>query len=152
MPPEPSWIDADPTRLAQIILNLLNNAAKFTPPGGRIWLTVSREPGRKGGPGSVVISVRDSGIGIADEMKERIFGLFMQGDRSLERTHSGLGVGLTLVRSLLQLHDGSIDVRSAGPGRGSEFVVRLPDTGQRDAGLDGARERAPGTERRQPAG
>jgi two-component system CheB/CheR fusion protein len=120
LPPGPVLVNADQTRLAQILGNLLNNACKFTDRGGSISLSVEEE-----GP-QVVIRVRDNGIGISAEDLPRIFDMFMQVDTSLERSRQGLGVGLTLVKYLVQAHDGTIEVHSAGPGRGSEFVVRLP--------------------------
>ena len=120
LPPEALALDADPIRLAQVFLNLLNNAAKYTKRGGHIWLTADREGS------NAVVSVRDNGIGIPSEMLPRIFEMFTQVDRSLERTQGGLGIGLTLVRRLLDLHDGTIEARSNGPDQGSEFVVRLP--------------------------
>jgi CheY-like chemotaxis protein len=98
----------------------LNNACKFTDEGGRIWLTVERE-GKQ-----AVIRVRDNGIGIAADQIPRIFDLFMQVDTSLERSESGLGIGLTLAKNLVEMHDGTLEVHSAGAGQGSEFVVRLP--------------------------
>lgn len=120
LPPQPIYLNADPTRLAQVMGNLLNNACKFTNPGGRIWLTVEQEGE------SAVIRVRDTGIGIAAEQLPRIFEMFMQVDTSLERSVSGLGVGLSLVKNLVELHGGTVEVHSAGLGQGSEFVVRLP--------------------------
>ena len=120
LPPEPLDLDADPIRLAQVFLNLLNNAAKYTKRGGHIWLTADREGS------NAVVSVRDNGIGIPSDMLPRIFERFTQVDRSLERSQGGLGIGLTLVRRLLDLHDGTIEARSNGPDQGSEFVVRLP--------------------------
>lgn len=119
-PPEPITLDADPVRLTQIFSNLLNNAVKYTDEGGRIWLTVEREES------TAVISVRDSGMGIPTEMLDKVFGLFTQVDRTYSRAQGGLGIGLTLVQSLVSMHGGSIEARSEGPGRGSEFVVRLP--------------------------
>ena len=119
-PTEPVWLDGDPTRLAQIVANLLNNAAKYTDRGGRIVLAADREGDQ------AVVRVRDSGIGLSAEMLPRVFDLFAQADRSLDRSQGGLGIGLTLVRSLVQLHDGSVSVESGGPGQGSEFIVRLP--------------------------
>ena len=110
----------DLTRLAQVVANLLNNAAKYTPDGGHIWLTVERE-GRQG-----VLRVRDDGMGIPAEMLPRTFEMFMQMNRSQERTQGGLGIGLTLARSLVEKHGGIVEVRSEGPGKGSEFTVRLP--------------------------
>ncbi len=176
LPPQPLYLNADPTRLAQVVGNLLNNACKFTEHGGRIevvvsveWRVVSEEKtgefrddratlsGAKGvasgnelggtvlpGNGDLlatrhsplatsplatpfaVIRVRDTGIGIAADMLPRIFEMFTQVDTSLERTHSGLGIGLTLVRELVELHGGTLEAHSAGIGQGSEFVVRLP--------------------------
>jgi signal transduction histidine kinase len=114
------YVNADPTRLAQVFLNLLNNAAKFTDPGGRIEFLVALEEGE------MVARVRDNGIGIAPEMREEIFDMFAQADRSLERSTMGLGVGLSLSRRLVELHGGSIQARSEGAGRGAEFVVRIP--------------------------
>lgn len=120
LPPDAVYLNADPTRLAQIVGNLLNNASKFTDRGGRIWLTVER------GTPNVVIRVRDTGIGIAADQLPRIFDMFMQIDTSIERSVTGLGIGLTLVRTLVQMHGGTVDVSSAGVGLGSEFVVHLP--------------------------
>jgi PAS domain S-box-containing protein len=120
LPAEPVILSADPTRLDQILLNLLNNAAKFTDPGGRIALTVSREDG------GVLISVRDTGIGIDRELLPRIFEPFMQGDQSLDRSQGGLGLGLTLARNLVEMHGGTLTAFSEGSGRGSELVVWLP--------------------------
>jgi PAS domain S-box-containing protein len=120
LPPEPLTFEADPVRLEQIVSNLLNNAAKYTNPGGRIWLTARRESQ------NVVISVRDSGIGILPDMLPRIFEMFTQVEHSTSRTQGGLGIGLTLVRSLVEMHGGKVEARSEGPGKGSEFIVRLP--------------------------
>jgi len=120
LPDEPLILDADPVRLAQVLANLLNNAAKYTPEGGRIWLTA-----RRAGL-NVEVSVRDSGTGIPIEVLPKVFDLFMQVERTYSRAQGGLGIGLTLVRSLVSLHGGSVEARSDGPGRGSEFVVRLP--------------------------
>jgi signal transduction histidine kinase len=124
LPPQPIYVNADPARLAQVVGNLLTNACKFTDRGGRIGLAVERE-GKQ-----AVIRVRDSGIGIAADQLPHIFDMFMQVDRSLERSTGGLGVGLTLVMGLVQMHDGTVRVHSAGIGRGSEFVVRLPSLEQ----------------------
>jgi CheY-like chemotaxis protein len=120
LPPQPIYLSGDPTRLAQVMGNLLNNACKFTDNGGRISLTVEREGEQ------AVIRVRDSGIGIAADQLPRIFDMFMQVDTSLERAVSGLGIGLTLVKNLVEMHDGTLEVNSEGLGQGSEFVVRLP--------------------------
>jgi signal transduction histidine kinase/integral membrane sensor domain MASE1 len=120
LPPEPILLEADPTRLEQILSNLLSNAAKYTPSSGKIDFSIARDGEQ------AVIRVRDNGIGIRPEMLGRIFELFAQADRLPERVQEGLGIGLTLVRSLAELHGGTITVTSAGPGHGSEFVVRLP--------------------------
>jgi signal transduction histidine kinase/response regulator RpfG family c-di-GMP phosphodiesterase len=120
LPGEPVYLEADPTRLEQILTNLLNNAIKYTEPGGRIALTAERDNG------DVVLRVRDTGVGIAPEMLPTIFDLFIQGDRSLARSQGGLGIGLSLVRSLVQLHGGSVQATSEGLGKGSEFCIRLP--------------------------
>jgi signal transduction histidine kinase/CheY-like chemotaxis protein len=118
--PEPIKIEGDRTRLAQVFSNLLNNAAKYTEPGGHITISARREGHQ------AVVRVRDDGIGLAQDSLDTIFDMFMQVDRSLERSQAGLGVGLTLARRLVELHGGEIEVRSEGPGRGSEFIVRLP--------------------------
>jgi PAS domain S-box-containing protein len=120
LPVEPIIIEADPTRLAQVLLNLLNNAAKYTEAGGHIWVRAKVQGDQ------LAISVRDSGIGIPSEMLPNIFEMFAQADRSLERSQGGLGIGLSLVRGLVRLHGGTVTARSEGPGKGSEFVVRLP--------------------------
>ena len=120
IPTDPVELDGDPNRLAQVLSNLLNNAAKYTPQGGRIRLAAEKQGG------DVVISVKDTGIGIRTEMLKRIFEMFAQGTHPLEKGASGLGIGLALSRSLIELHNGSIEVRSDGPGKGSEFRVRLP--------------------------
>lgn len=120
MDPEPITLEADPVRLAQVIANLLNNAAKYTDRGGRIWLTTKRERS------DVIVSVRDNGVGIPPEMLPDIFGMFTQADRSLGQAQGGLGIGLTLAQSLAHMHGGNMEARSDGPGKGSEFVVRLP--------------------------
>ncbi|HLJ92109.1 MAG TPA: PAS domain S-box protein [Gemmataceae bacterium] len=133
LPSEPVYLDADQTRLAQVLLNLLNNAAKYTEQGGRIWLTAEREGE------SVVIRVKDTGIGIPQEILPRIFEMFTQVDRSLERSQGGLGIGLTLVQSLVEMHGGTVEAHSDGPGKGSEFVVQLPVAAEiKDRGRDGA--------------
>lgn len=120
IPSDPIFVQGDLTRLSQVLLNLLNNAAKYTNPGGRISLVVSKAGDQ------VEISVRDTGIGIAAEMLPRVFEMFIQVDLSLERTQGGLGIGLKLVRQLTELHGGTVRALSAGPGKGSEFIVALP--------------------------
>jgi PAS domain S-box-containing protein len=119
-PPAPIYLKCDPTRITQIVLNLLNNAAKFTPPGGHIWLTVERESDE------AIVRVRDTGIGIATEHIARLFEMFSQVSPPIERAQGGLGIGLALSRGLVQLHAGSIEAKSEGAGKGSEFVIRLP--------------------------
>ena len=120
LPPGPVHIDADPVRLAQVFSNLLNNSAKYTEPGGRIWL-VAEISGHE-----VAVRVRDTGMGIPADALPRIFEMFSQVDRNMERAQGGLGIGLTLVRRLVEMHGGTVEARSDGPGRGSEFIVRLP--------------------------
>ncbi len=139
LPDEPLWVSGDAVRLAQIIGNLLNNACKFTPPGGRIGLTVAREdnaaapatrapgaPEAQADPGCAVIRVTDNGIGIAPEQIETIFHLFAQAGHASDRVQDGLGIGLSLVRTLVGLHGGHVQASSDGPGHGSTFTVRLP--------------------------
>jgi PAS domain S-box-containing protein len=120
LPTQAVYLSADAARLAQVIGNLLNNACKFTDPGGHVGLTVAHEGAQ------VVIRVRDDGIGIAAEQLPHLFKMFTQADTSLERTRDGLGIGLTLVDALVKMHDGTVQARSGGLGRGSEFEVRLP--------------------------
>ena len=118
--PEPVWLDGDATRLEQVLSNLLSNAVKFTPRGGKITLSATRESDR------AVIRVRDSGAGIDPVLLPRIFDLFVQGDTSLARAKSGLGIGLALVHKLIRLHGGEVTATSAGSGQGAEFVLSLP--------------------------
>ncbi|HJT77089.1 MAG TPA: ATP-binding protein, partial [Gemmataceae bacterium] len=120
LPTPPVRLQADPARLEQVITNLLNNAAKYTEPGGQVWLTAEREGD------AVAIRVRDTGIGIPPERLPHVFGLFTQVEGSRERAEGGLGIGLALVKSLAEMHGGHVEARSAGSGQGSEFVVRLP--------------------------
>jgi PAS domain S-box-containing protein len=120
VPTQPILLEADPHRLTQVISNLLNNAAKYTKGGGHIWLTAERQGS------DVVVTVKDTGIGIPVEMLDRVFELFAQIDRPMERGYTGLGIGLTLVKSLVEMHRGQIEVRSEGANQGSEFRVRLP--------------------------
>jgi PAS domain S-box-containing protein len=122
VPPEPLPLDADPVRLAQVVTNLLNNAAKYSDEGGQIWLSARREGS------DAVISVKDTGVGISAEMLPHVFEMFAQVDQTVNRAQGGLGIGLTLARRLVELHGGRIDAYSEGPGQGSEFVVRLPLT------------------------
>jgi PAS domain S-box-containing protein len=123
LPQESVHLEADPIRLAQVFSNLLNNAAKYTEKGGHVWLTAERQDGE------LVVSVRDTGIGIAAEHLPELFEMFSQVTPALERSQGGLGIGLAMVRGLVGLHGGSVEARSAGLGRGSEFIVRLPVVG-----------------------
>ena len=144
LPPTPLWVDADPVRLAQVFSNLLNNAAKYTPDGGRIALVAAREDG------IVRVEVRDDGVGIAADTLPDVFEMFSQVGRNLDRSQGGLGIGLTLVRRLTEMHGGSVEAVSAGLGHGSTFIVRvplLPGPAGHDAPLEGAR-RAPPSPRR----
>lgn len=120
MPDEPIFVDGDPARLAQVISNLLNNSAKYTQSGGLIRLKVGR------GRGMVEVAVKDNGIGIPADMLDKVFEMFTQVDRTLEKTTGGLGIGLSLVKGLLEMHSGTIEVSSEGDGKGSEFMIRLP--------------------------
>jgi signal transduction histidine kinase len=116
----PVWVDADETRMEQVVSNLLSNAVKYTPAGGAIQITVATELGE------AVLRVSDTGQGMPAETRDRVFDLFFQGERSLDRSQGGLGIGLTLVRRLVEMHGGSVGAASEGPGRGSTFTVRLP--------------------------
>jgi PAS domain S-box-containing protein len=116
----PIWVVADPVRLAQVFSNLLNNAAKYTEPGGQIQIALERQAG------AAVVAVLDNGIGIPAEMLPQVFEMFIQSKESLLRAQGGLGIGLSLVKGLVELHGGSIEARSAGTGQGSQFIVRLP--------------------------
>ena len=121
LPTEPLFLDADPVRLEQVLTNLLANAAKFTDPGGDIRLTA------EAAAGLIVLRVRDNGRGIAPDLLPRVFDLFRQGPDPGYGGRVGLGLGLALVKSLVELHGGSVAARSDGPGTGAEFIVRLPD-------------------------
>jgi PAS domain S-box-containing protein len=120
LPRKPLRLEGDMTRLTQVFFNLLNNAAKYTEPGGRIWLNAEREDKE------AVVRVRDNGSGVPPELLPKIFDLFAQGKHALGRSQGGLGLGLTLVRRLVEMHAGSVAASSAGAGKGSEFIVRLP--------------------------
>jgi len=117
---EPLWVSGDPTRLAQVVSNLLTNAAKYTPAGGHIILTVEKEDG------AAIVRVRDDGAGIPQEMLSSVFDLFTQVGATGDDRAGGLGIGLSLVRRLVELHGGTVAAFSEGLGRGSEFVVRIP--------------------------
>ena len=120
MPNEPIYLNADPVRLGQVFSNLLNNAYKYTEPNGRIYLSAERQGS------DAVVTVKDTGVGIPQEMLPKIFDMFTQVDRSLDRAQGGLGIGLTLVQRIVGLHDGTVIAQSEGVGQGSEFQVRLP--------------------------
>lgn len=120
LPPEPIYLYADPDRVAQVFGNILNNACKFTAPGGKIWLHAGLEGS------SVVVRVKDTGVGISMDKLGSVFEMFTQIDRMLERAQGGLGIGLTLVKRLVEMHDGIVTAHSDGPGTGSEFIVKFP--------------------------
>src|SRR5688572_4570288 len=120
LPGEPLFVDGDPVRLGQIFSNLLHNAAKYTGKGGRIHLSATRRAG------DVIVRVEDNGVGIPAAMLPRIFDMFAQVDRSLDRYSGGLGIGLSVVKRLVEMHEGAVQARSDGPGRGTEFIVQLP--------------------------
>jgi signal transduction histidine kinase len=141
-PTEAVLLDADPLRVTQVIANLLNNAAKYTDKGGKVWLDARREGSE------AVISVRDNGIGIRPEMLPRVFDLFMQVEPTEGRARQGLGIGLTLVKRLVDLHGGRVEARSSGLGQGSEFVVRLPAGADRRSGSEAPRGRSEPDRRR----
>jgi CheY-like chemotaxis protein/two-component sensor histidine kinase len=138
VPARPVPVRADPVRVEQIILNLLNNAGKYTPAGGRVRVVLKRS-----GPWAQ-IAVIDNGAGIDDDLRPRLFQIFQQGSRDLARREGGLGIGLSVVRRLVELHRGTVEARSEGVGKGSEFIVRLPlepDSGSR-SDADGGKSRA----------
>lgn len=141
-PPEPVLLFADPVRLIQVIANLLNNAAKYTERGGQVAISARAEDSE------AVIRVRDTGIGIPKEMLDQIFDMFVQVEPSPERARQGLGIGLTLVKRLVELHGGTVVARSDGPGRGSEFIVRLPAFADQRTIKTGAPAKPVSTERR----
>ena len=116
-------VEADETRLAQVMCNILNNAAKYTPEGGRIEVTAAQDAAHS------VVRIKDSGIGLRPEVRSRIFDLFVQEERGLDQSRGGLGIGLSIARGLVELHGGTIEARSDGEGQGSEFVIRLPLAG-----------------------
>ncbi|HYG62706.1 MAG TPA: ATP-binding protein [Thermoanaerobaculia bacterium] len=137
LPPDPVYLDADPVRLAQIFGNMLNNSCKYTDPGGKIRLTAERRDG------DVLVKIRDNGLGIPPDKLGSIFEIFTQVDRTLERSQGGLGLGLTLVKRLVEMHGGTVAAHSDGPGRGSEFVVRLPALQEQRAGEPSAEPDVP---------
>ncbi|HET7131689.1 MAG TPA: PAS domain S-box protein, partial [Gammaproteobacteria bacterium] len=127
LPREPVWLSADAARLAQVFGNLLHNACKYTDAGGEISLTAERHGGE------VVVTVRDTGIGISADQLDKIFEIFVQAETEPDKSRGGLGIGLTLVKRLVRMHDGAIEARSAGSGQGSAFIVRLPVLDAREA-------------------
>jgi CheY-like chemotaxis protein/two-component sensor histidine kinase len=120
LPPRPVTLDGDLTRLAQVLANLLNNAAKYTDEGGEIWIDARLESGQ------AIVRVSDTGPGIAPALLPHVFDLFTQAERTLDRAQGGLGIGLTLVKLLVEMHGGSVQARSLEPGHGAEFIVKLP--------------------------
>jgi PAS domain S-box-containing protein len=143
MAPEPLWLDADLARLAQVLSNLLNNAAKYTRPGGHIWLAAERRDGH------ALVRVRDNGMGIPPPMLRRIFDMFTQIGGTTDHSQGGLGIGLTLVKRLVELHGGQVEARSEGANKGSEFVMKLPLSAEQGAG-EGAALQAANTVRVEP--
>jgi signal transduction histidine kinase len=137
LPDRPLTVQGDPVRLAQVIANLLNNASKFSHAGAAIHLTAGRADD------AVVIEVRDSGAGMAPEVLTRVFEPFVQADRSLERSRGGLGIGLTLVKKIVELHQGQVSAQSDGLGRGSVFAIRLPARAGAEAAVAAAAAPAP---------
>jgi PAS domain S-box-containing protein len=142
LPDDPVYVDADDTRLTQIFANLLNNAAKYTERGGRIRLSVDRQGGE------VVVCVADTGVGIPAHFLDRVFDMFAQVDRSLERAQGGLGIGLNIVKRLVEMHGGGVEAHSDGPGKGSTFLVRLPAAAAPAGGESGGGSRAAAPRRR----
>ncbi|AWM37738.1 Non-motile and phage-resistance protein [Gemmata obscuriglobus] len=122
VPAEQVVLTGDRVRLTQVLCNVLNNAAKFTEPGGRVFVSVAPHPGR------VTVTIRDTGVGIAESVLPQLFGLFTQVDRTLSRSQSGLGIGLALVRRLVEMHGGTVTAHSDGPGTGATFTIHLPVT------------------------
>jgi CheY-like chemotaxis protein len=122
LPGAPLWVEGDPTRLSQAVSNVLHNAGKFTEPGGRVEVLVAEEPER----GTAAVRVRDTGIGMEPELLARVFEPFSQADRGPDRSRGGLGLGLSLVKTLVELHGGSVEAASPGLGRGSEVTLRFP--------------------------
>jgi len=145
LPPGTVFVEADSIRMAQVISNLLNNAAKYTEPGGQIRLGVAVEEAE------VAFRVRDTGIGIPAEMLSQVFDLFTQVDHSLDHSQGGLGLGLTLVRSLVEMHGGTVQAQSEGPNRGSEFIVRLPILSEATANAAPSPKTAPPAPNRSPS-
>ena len=138
VPPASVLVDGDATRIVQVFANILNNAVKFTPRGGHIWFTADRRSDE------AVVNIRDTGIGIAPDMLPRVFDMFHQAEPILDRSNGGLGIGLTLSRRLVEMHDGRLEIRSRGPGEGTEVEIRLPLATVTDATAVDATPRARG--------
>jgi PAS domain S-box-containing protein len=138
------WLNGDATRLEQVVSNLLDNARKYTEPGGHVFIGVSVEA--EGKERRAVLRVRDTGIGMGPELMTRVFELFVQGEQQLDRARGGLGIGLTLVRRLVELHRGAVSVHSEGEGRGSEVTVRLPLEAEQMVPVPKPEERAASSE------
>jgi signal transduction histidine kinase len=139
LPPGPIYFEADPTRMEQVLTNLLSNAARYTEPGGRVWLNAELAQGAPGAGHWVLVRVRDTGVGIAADLLPKIFDLFVQAERRLDRSQGGIGIGLTLVKKLVEMHGGSVMAASEGPGQGSEFTVSLPALAEQVSGGEMAR-------------
>jgi PAS domain S-box-containing protein len=137
VPDEPIWVHGDASRLEQVLVNLLTNAFKYTKEEGKVWLKIAREGDE------AVITVKDTGIGIDAEMLPRVFDLFAQAKQGLDRSRGGLGIGLTLVRRIVELHGGTVSVTSPGVGLGSEFMVRLPIAAASPEGLEDGADNSP---------
>jgi signal transduction histidine kinase/ActR/RegA family two-component response regulator len=145
LPSERVRVNGDGARLVQVFANVLNNAVKFTPPGGQIWFTADEQPD------TAIVRIRDTGTGIAPDVLPRVFDMFHQAEPVLERSTSGLGIGLTLARRLVEMHDGQIDLRSPGTGKGTEVEIRLPMTvvrARRSAEREGGPAEPPGAAKR----
>ena len=138
VPPASVLVDGDATRIVQVFANILNNAVKFTPRGGHIWFTADRQSHE------AVVNIRDTGIGIAPDMLPRVFDMFHQAEPILDRSNGGLGIGLTLARRLVKMHDGRLEIRSPGPGEGTEVEIRLPIAAVKDTPAVDATPRARG--------